>query len=155
MFSLSNEYIKTFNSVSDASRYIDGNTKYTSCISKCCKGKLKTIKEKVEELAEVIIDEKWTEVMKTIKKVTDWQDKTQQTITKIETEFETIKKDFDNLHKAIIGKIGDYDQNILNVGTEIKAMEQVFKKLLPSFTENVGELSRITKKLKPKKPLKK
>ncbi len=43
---------------------------------------------------------------------------------------------------------GEYDQNILNVGTEIKVMEKVFQKVLPTLTENVNELSRITKGMK-------
>jgi len=63
-----------------------------------------------------------------------------------------MQQSFDKLHQAIIGKIAEYDKNILNVGTEIKAMEKVFQKVLPTFTENVNELSRVTRGLrKPKK----
>ena len=47
------------------------------------------------------------------------------------------------MHKGILGKISEYDQNLVNVGTEIKAMEKVFEKILPSFTDNVQRLSRI------------
>ena len=42
-------------------------------------------------------------------------------------------------------------KNILEVGTEIKAMEKVFQKVLPTFTSTVNELSRITGNLKKKK----
>ena len=49
-----------------------------------------------------------------------------------------------------MSKIADYDKNLLSVGTEIKAME-VFQKVLPTLTENVGELSRITKEIKIQK----
>ena len=44
--------------------------------------------------------------------------------------------------------MGEYDKNMKEVGTDIKALETVFKKILPSFTENVAELSRITKRVK-------
>ena len=55
------------------------------------------------------------------------------------------------LQQALVGKIGEYDQNILNVGMEIKAMEKVFQKVLPQFTENVNELSRVTQSIKKPK----
>ncbi|MFP4423600.1 MAG: proline-rich domain-containing protein [Candidatus Woesearchaeota archaeon] len=99
----------------------------------------------IEEIAEAIIDEKWDELVKNLNKISEWKDKTEEKINKFEQELQDVRESFDKLHKAIIGKIGEYDQNILNVGTEIKAMERVFQKILPTFTENVNELSRITK----------
>lgn len=104
--------------------------------------------ERIEEIAEAIIDEKWKELVRNIDKIIEWKDRTESTINKIEQEFVDIKKNFESLHGAILGKIGEYDQNIINLGSEIKAMEKVFQKLLPSFTEDVNELSRITKSLK-------
>ena len=53
-----------------------------------------------------------------------------------------------NLHKSIISKISGYDKNITDVGTEMKAMEKVFQKILPSLTENVNKLDRMTKSSK-------
>ena len=44
--------------------------------------------------------------------------------------------------------MGEYDKHIMEVGSEIKAMEKVFSKVLPTFTENVNELNNITKKIK-------
>jgi hypothetical protein len=105
-------------------------------------------RERIEEMAETIIDEKWDELLKNINKITEWRDKTDARISKFEQEMKDLKDDFDKLHKALIGKISEYDQNILNVGTEIKAMERVFQKILPTFTENVSELSRITRNIK-------
>ena len=102
----------------------------------------------IEEIAEAIIDEKWEEMMKNINKITEWKDNVDSRLNKLDQELKDVKDSFDKLHKAIIGKIGEYDQNILNVGTEIKAMEKVFQKILPTFTENVNELARITKDAK-------
>jgi hypothetical protein len=109
-------------------------------------------RERIEEMAETIIDEKWDELIKNINKIVDWKDKTEARLTRMEQEMKDLRDSFDKLHKAIIGKISEYDQNIINVGTEIKAMERVFQKILPTFTENVNELSRITKGIS-KKPI--
>ncbi|MBS3098135.1 hypothetical protein J4209_05055 [Candidatus Woesearchaeota archaeon] len=101
-------------------------------------------KDRVEEIAEAIIDEKWNELLQDINKVVEWKERTEARITRLEQEMRDVKSSFDSLHKGILGKISEYDQNLVNVGTEIKAMEKVFQKILPTFTENVNRLSRIT-----------
>lgn len=107
--------------------------------------------ERMEETVESIINEKWEELVKDIGKIVEWKNKIESKLSSLEQEFKDLKSNFENLHKAIISKVGEYDQNILNVGTEIKAMERVFQKVLPKMTENVDELSRITKNIKGKK----
>lgn len=108
--------------------------------------------EEIEELIEAIIEEKWDALEKNVNKIVEWKDSVQDELIDIKEKFGIIQTNFDNLHKAIVGKIGDYDQNILNVGTQLKAMEQVFSKVLPAFTDNVNELTRITDKMKRKGP---
>jgi len=106
----------------------------------------------IEETVEAIVEEKWKEVSEALGKINEWKESTETNISKIQQSMKDLKSDMDNLHKAIVAKIGEYDQNILSVGTEIKAMEKVFSKVLPTFTENVNELARVTKGInKPKK----
>ena len=107
----------------------------------------------MEEIAESIIEEKFQEHMKELANITDWKDKTDERLSLIEQSIDTLRTNMENLHKAIIGKISDYDKTLMDVGTEIKAMEKVFQKVLPEFTQNVNELSRVTKGLR--KPIKK
>ncbi len=111
-------------------------------------GGVATTEEEVEELVESIIEEKWEELVKDINKIVEWKNDVEMKISKLEQRFDTLKEEFDKVHQALIGKIGEYDKNILAVGAEIKAMEKVFSKVLPIFTENVNELSRITDKVK-------
>ncbi len=101
-----------------------------------------------EELVEAIIDEKWNELVKDIKRIVAWKEEMTTRIDKLEQRMEDLRREFDKLHEAVIGKIGEYDKNILEVGAEVKAMEKVFSKVLPIFTENVAELSRITEKVR-------
>lgn len=103
--------------------------------------------ERIEEIAEAIIDEKWEILVKDIHKIVEWKDNMDSKMSKVESEVSDIKEDFDKLHKAIISKIDEYDKNLSDVGSEIKAMNQVFQKILPTFTENISTLSRITKTL--------
>ena len=104
-----------------------------------------------EELIEAIIDEKWNDLMSDINKVIAWKEVTESRVTQLEQQLKDTKDQFEKLHQAVVGKVGEYDQHILEVGAEVKAMEKVFSKVLPVFTDNVAELSRITDKMKPKK----
>ncbi len=108
-------------------------------------------RETIEEIAESIIDEKWEELMKGVDKILAWKEEVGKMMTKLEQEIKHLKASFEELHKGVLGKIGEYDKGIKSVGSDIKAMEGVFKKVLPTLTESVGELSRITKKIKKKK----
>jgi len=104
--------------------------------------------QRIEELAEAIIDEKWNEIVRSINKIIDWKERVESRVTKMEQQMDDLQKNFDRLHNGVLGKITDYDQNLQNVGAEIKAMDRVFQKVLPTLTENVSELSSIAKRLK-------
>lgn len=100
-----------------------------------------------EEYIEAIIDEKWTELEADVEKIVEWKNRSEQRITQLAQQVSDLKDRFEKLHAALIGKIETYDKNILEVGAEIKAMEKVFSKVLPVFTDNVKQLSDITEKM--------
>ncbi|MBI2147759.1 hypothetical protein HYU19_04780 [Candidatus Woesearchaeota archaeon] len=104
--------------------------------------------ERIHEIAESIIDEKWASLIENVNKILDWKDATESRISKMEQSIEDLKHSFDKLHEGVLGRIGDYDKSMVDLGTEIKALEKVFQKILPSFMENVSELSRITQRVK-------
>ena len=109
--------------------------------------------ERIQEVAEAIIDEKWNEFAADIRRVIEWKDKSEDRMAKIEQQLIDLRLSVDSLAKSIMTKISSYDQNITDVGTEIKAMEKVFQKVLPNLTESVNKLDRMTKGMKeiPKK----
>ncbi len=107
--------------------------------------------EDLEELVESVIDEKWADIEEDIKKVVDWKKDTEKRINSMQKEIKDLRERFDKLHEAVIGKIGDYDENIMNVGAEIKAMEKAFSKIIPEFSESVSELADLVEDLKEEK----
>ncbi len=64
-------------------------------------------------------------------------------MNKVEHITDSLKENFDKLHQGILGKISEYDGNLKEVGSSVKAMDQVFKEVLPSLTESVNKLGRI------------
>src|SRR3989344_4673922 len=99
-------------------------------------------KEQIEEVAEAIIDEKWKDFMKDATKAQQAIKINEDRLTRMEQDIKNLRENFESLHQGILGKISEYDQNLTNVGVEIKAMEKVFQKILPTFTENVNKLTR-------------
>ena len=108
-------------------------------------------KDQIEEVAEAIIDEKWKEFEEDLKVIIEWKEKTESKINKFEQEIADLTATISSLNKSLMGKISEYDRNISSVGTEIKAMEKVFEKVLPSLTENVNKLERMSKSRPAKK----
>jgi len=101
-----------------------------------------------EELVEAIIEEKWNALVKDINKVIEWKQKADAKLVAMEQQMSDMQQQFDKLHQAIIGKVGDYDKHILEVSTQLQAMEKVFGKVLPTFIDNVNELNTITQRIK-------
>lgn len=111
--------------------------------------------DKIEEIAESIIDEKWDDLVKNVNKIIDWKAEMESKISELEDKNTHLQESFDKLHKGILDKIDDYDKTLLNVGAELKAMNEIFQKIMPTFTDNVQTLQRITQKLSKPKTLKK
>ncbi len=104
--------------------------------------------ERIEEIAEGLIDEKWEDLISEVKKIIEWKQKTEETQVKITSDLDKLKEDFKVLHQSVLGKVEEYDKRMQDVGTELKAVGKVFKDVIPVFTENVKELRSITKNSK-------
>ncbi len=108
------------------------------------------VEEIIEEIIEKVVDEKMNTTIKNVKRVISWKEKVENDIAVLKEDIINLKDSFDRLEKRILGKINDYDKNILNVNSEIKALEKVFQKITPTLVNNVNELSRIVRDIKIK-----
>lgn len=100
--------------------------------------------EETEELVESVVEEKWTDVEEKLKPLLQWKEEAQRKIASLEAEVKGLKDSYQKLHEGVLGKIGEYDTNLQEVGSSIKAMDQVFKKVLPELTESVNKLQRMS-----------
>jgi len=106
--------------------------------------------DEIEELVESIINEKWRSLIENFGDMGIWKERARTEISSIKQELIRLENRFENLQRAIIGRITTYDENIREVGSEIKALEKVFEKIINPLTTNIKELDRITKQLKTK-----
>ena len=106
--------------------------------------------EEIQEIAESIIDEKWQEFTTRLGDFNLWKDRIENEIVAIKQEIIRTQANFNNLQRAALGKVSEYSENISNLSSEMKALEQVFEKIMQPLTTNVKELGKITEKLKEK-----
>ncbi len=104
--------------------------------------------ERVHEIIEAVVNEKWDEMIGKLGDVGVWKEKLNNDVVAIKQELVRTKEDFKNLQNAILGKVREYDSGIRDVHTEMKALEKVFERILEPLTANIKDLSRLTEDLK-------
>lgn len=107
--------------------------------------------EFIQEVAESIINEKWERVSEEFGDLAAWKERVNSDVTAIKQEILRIENRIDNLQNTITGRLGEYDTHISGVGTEVKALEEVLKKMMQPLSTNIKELSRVTEDLKKAK----
>lgn len=104
--------------------------------------------DKIEEIAESIIQEKWEDLIKSIGDITIWKERVNTDVLSVKQEIIRTQQRFENLEKAILGKISKYDENVRDLGSEMRALEKVMERILTPLTTSIKELSKITQDLK-------
>ena len=105
-------------------------------------------KDETEALVEQIIEEKWDSLTANFGDINLWKERVRTEIISIKQELLRLEHRFEEVNKAVLGKVTEYDKSIKNVGTDVKALEKVLQKILQPLTTNIQELQRITQKLK-------
>ena len=102
----------------------------------------------IEEIAESIVGEKWDELIRGIGDLKLWKEKIDTDLAGVKQEIVRVQNRFENLQKAVLGKVSEYGEGIQDLGSEIKALEKVLGKIIAPLTKNVKDLERVTKKIK-------
>lgn len=111
----------------------------------------KPIVEDIQALVEEIISEKWGEVVSSIGDINIWRAKITDDIESVKQEVLRTEGRLENIQTAVLGKVKEYDKDIREVTSEMKALEKVFEKIMEPLVTNIKELSRITEELKRKR----
>ena len=106
------------------------------------------ISNMIEENVEKILADKWEDILKNIDKVLNWKEKTDSKFIEVQESIQDIRKEFLEFQKKISTKIENYDGNILDINSDLKAFGMVFEKTLPTLVNNINELTEITNNLR-------
>ena len=105
----------------------------------------------IEEIAESIIKEKWSEMVSNVGDITQWKEKTDMELESVKQELIRTQQKFEDLQNALIGKVSEYSEGIIHLGTEMKALERVLEKILAPLTKSVKDLQKVSERLATKK----
>src|SRR3989344_6769099 len=73
----------------------------------------------IQQIAEEIVQEKWDDLMSKVGDIRLWRDRIDTDITSIKQEILRTQDHFSGLQKAVLGKVNEYNENILNVNNEM------------------------------------
>lgn len=104
--------------------------------------------DRIEEIAESIINEKWSELTREFGDINSWKDKVTTEILSIKQEIIRTQERFEGLQKAVFGKVNEYNESVISVSTEMKALEKVLERIINPLTTNIKELNKITEEMK-------
>lgn len=104
--------------------------------------------EKVQEISETIIEEKWDELVSNVKKIVEWKNRMEDKINKLSERMDVLEKDMESLKTSIFSKIKDYDSHITEFSTDLKALQKVFGDMLPEFVSGIHQLKDILNQAK-------
>lgn len=106
--------------------------------------------ERIQQLAESIIHEKWEEFNKKVGNIELWKEKVDTNITSLKQELIRTQHRFENVEKAVLNKVTDFNKSMESVTTEIKALEKAMEKIVEPLTSSIKELKKLTEELKKK-----
>ncbi len=109
----------------------------------------------IEEIAESIIKEKWDELIKGVGDIALWKERIDIDLEGVKQELIRTQEKFENLQKSIMGKVSEYSEGVINVGTEMKALEKVLEKIISPLTRSVKDLQEVSEKLAKRKTTRK
>ncbi|MBT3984808.1 hypothetical protein HOE91_00780 [archaeon] len=106
--------------------------------------------EDIQAIVEEILEEKWKEFTRDVGDINLWKGAISDDLDATKQEVVRTQKRLEDLQVAVLGKVNEYNKTMQDIGTDMKALESVFGKILAPLTSNIKELDRITHELKSK-----
>ena len=107
--------------------------------------------DQTQELIEAVVDEKWEDLTSRVGDLNLWKESVNNDLEAVKQEVLRIQERINNLQNVTIGKVTEYSKNIGDIGTEMKALEKVFQRILQPLVTNIKELDKVTSELKSHK----
>ena len=107
--------------------------------------------EEMQAVVEQIVEEKWKEMVRNVGDINLFKARISDDIESVKQEVLRTQKRLEDIQVAVLGRVKDYNESVLNMGNDMKALEQVMSKIIEPLTQNVKDLNKLTEELKKKK----
>ncbi|MDD5193901.1 MAG: hypothetical protein PHF67_04940 [Candidatus Nanoarchaeia archaeon] len=92
--------------------------------------------ETITGIAEQLIEEKNEKIQKQISVLLLFKEEISTEIERISQRIEKIESNFNNLQASIIRRVGEYGEDIKNIGKEMRSTQESFSKLINPIIDN-------------------
>lgn len=107
--------------------------------------------DQTQSIVEAIVEEKWEDFISRVGDLGLWKESINNDIEAIKQEILRVQERMNNLQNVMVGKVTEYSRSIGDINTEMKALEQVFQRILQPLTTNIKDLNKVTAELKSHK----
>ena len=104
----------------------------------------------INEIAEQIVEEKTNQLKKQILSLIKFKEEKTTEIDNLNQRLSRIENSFNDLQMAIIGKIGEYGQDIKNIAREMHMTQDSFSKIINPLTDRARGYSDTEENTRPK-----
>ncbi|MFA5406478.1 MAG: hypothetical protein WC307_03935 [Candidatus Nanoarchaeia archaeon] len=109
--------------------------------------------EEMERILEEIVDERWKDVTGKFNELESSKIKNETMVTELRKRVSELSNRIDEISNVVMGRVDEYKRTMEDVDVEIKALEKVMQKLVPSMAEQVKELKDVVGGLRGIRPL--
>jgi len=85
-----------------------------------------------------------------MRKVAEWKERTEDRIKNVELKLGVLTEQVKSIEESVLDRMKQYDTHVVQFSSDFKAMEMVFKDVIPKFTQGIQELSRLVDDFKEK-----
>jgi len=107
--------------------------------------------DQTQQVIEAVVEEKWDDLISKMGDLNLWKENVNNDLESLKQELLRTQERLNALQNIMVGKINEYSRGINDVSIEMKALEQVFQKILQPLTSNIKDLNKVTSELKAHK----
>lgn len=104
--------------------------------------------EEIERVLEEIVNEKWKDVTDKFSRMEESRFKTEAEVKSLSKKVEELTTRLDKLNSILMGRVEEYHKTMQDVDVEVRALEKVMQKLVPSMAEQIKALKDVVVELK-------
>lgn len=101
--------------------------------------------ETITEIASQVVSERFSEFAKKTGDLAVFKNDTQEKLKDFDERLKKIENTIDSIQRAIIGKVGEFGENISNVHKDLENVHDTMSKLMNPLIDNYRELKKIAK----------
>ena len=101
--------------------------------------------ETISEIAEQVVSEKFKQFAEKTGDISSFKSNTQDRLAEIEAKIKRIENSLDKIQQAIIGKIGEYGENMSLVQRDLENMHNTMSKLMNPLIDNYNQMKKIAR----------